>query len=106
MKPYTVEEVARLAEQGKKRIAVIAPAFSADCIETLEEINDEARETFLESGGEAFHYIPCLNDSPLWTQALADLAERHLQGWDTRAADDEATLALQRERALALGSID
>jgi hypothetical protein len=62
LKPYTVEEVARLAEQGKKKIAVIAPAFSADCIETLEEINEEIRESFEEAGGEEFTYIPCLND--------------------------------------------
>ena len=53
LKPYTVEEVARLAEEdGKKRIAVIAPAFSADCIETLEEINEEIKESFEEAGGE------------------------------------------------------
>lgn len=106
LEPYTEPTLRELAAQGVKRVDVMCPGFVSDCLETLEEINDEARETFLESGGEAFHYIPCLNDSPLWTQALADLAERHLQGWDTRAADDEATLALQRERALALGSID
>ena len=106
LEPYTEPTLRELAAQGIKRVDVMCPGFVSDCLETLEEINDEARETFLESGGEAFHYIPCLNDSPLWTQALADLAERHLQGWDTRADDDEATLALQRERALALGSID
>lgn len=106
LEPYTEPTLRELAAQGIKRVDVMCPGFVSDCLETLEEINDEARETFLESGGEAFHYIPCLNDSPLWAQALADLAERHLQGWDTRADDDEATLTLQRERALALGSID
>ncbi len=60
--PATVEEVARLAKAGKKKIAVIAPAFSADCLETLEEINEEIRESFEEAGGEEFTYIPCLND--------------------------------------------
>ncbi|MEP5091661.1 MAG: ferrochelatase, partial [Paracoccaceae bacterium] len=63
LKPYTVEEVARLAESGKKNIAVCAPAFSADCIETLEEINEEIKESFEEAGGREFTYIPCLNDN-------------------------------------------
>ena len=104
LEPYTEPTLRELAAQGVKRVDVMCPGFVSDCLETLEEINDEARETFLESGGETFHYIPCLNDSPAWTQALADLAEQHLQGWDTRTADDEATLSLQRERALAMGS--
>jgi ferrochelatase len=82
LRPYTVEEVARLArEDGKKRIAVIAPAFSADCIETLEEINEEIRESFEEAGGEQFTYIPCLNDDDAHISALASVAEDNLKGW-------------------------
>ncbi|MDO5756462.1 MAG: ferrochelatase [Rhodobacterales bacterium] len=82
LKPYTVKEVARLAkEDGKKHIAVIAPAFSADCVETLEEINDEIRESFEEAGGEKFTYIPCLNDSPAHIEALAEMIADNLQGW-------------------------
>lgn len=81
LKPYTVEEVARLAESGKKRIAVCAPAFSADCIETLEEINEEIRESFEEAGGEAFTYIPCLNDRDDHMDALAQIATQNLAGW-------------------------
>jgi len=81
LQPYTVEEVARLAEQGKKRIAVIAPAFSADCIETLEEINEEIRESFEEAGGEDFTYIPCLNDEDGHIGALCDVIRTHLKGW-------------------------
>ena len=82
LQPYTVEEVARLAEEdGKKNIAVIAPAFSADCIETLEEINEEIKESFEEAGGEHFTYIPCLNDRDDHIQALADIATENLQGW-------------------------
>ncbi len=81
LKPYTVEEVARLAEAGKKRIAVIAPAFSADCIETLEEINEEIKESFEEAGGEAFTYIPCLNDDEAHIAALADVIDANLGGW-------------------------
>jgi len=79
--PYTVEEVARQAEAGKKKIAVIAPAFSADCIETLEEINEEIHESFEEAGGEQFTYIPCLNDDDAHIHALATVVENNLKGW-------------------------
>ncbi|NBD31198.1 MAG: ferrochelatase [Alphaproteobacteria bacterium] len=82
LRPYTVEEVARLAkEDGKKKIAVIAPAFSADCIETLEEINEEIKESFEEGGGEDFTYIPCLNADDAHMDALAGVVERELRGW-------------------------
>ncbi len=81
LKPYTVEEVARLAEAGKKKIAVIAPAFSADCIETLEEINEEIKESFEDAGGESFTYIPCLNDDDTHIDALSDIIDDNLSGW-------------------------
>ena len=81
LKPYTVEEVARLAETGRKRIAVCAPAFSADCIETLEEINEEIRESFEEAGGEEFTYIPCLNDDDAHVAALSKVISDNLGGW-------------------------
>lgn len=81
LKPYTVEHVAELAKSGKKRIAVMAPAFSADCIETLEEINGEIREAFLHAGGEEFTYIPCLNDDAAHIAALVQVIEENLAGW-------------------------
>lgn len=82
LQPYTVEEVARLAREDNKRsIAVIAPAFSADCIETLEEINEEIRESFEEAGGEDFLYISCLNDDPAHISALCTVIEENLAGW-------------------------
>ena len=81
LKPYTVEHVAELAKQGKKKIAVIAPAFSADCIETLEEINGEIREAFEHEGGEVFTYIPCLNDDAAHVDALVAVIEENLTGW-------------------------
>jgi ferrochelatase len=90
LKPYTVEEVARLAEAGRKRIAVIAPAFSADCIETLEEINEEIKESFEEAGGEQFTYIPCLNAETAHIDVLSGVIADNLAGWiapgDVRAA--------------------
>ncbi len=81
LQPYTVEEVARLAKAGRKRIAVIAPAFSADCVETLEEINGEIRESFDHAGGESFTYVPCLNASPSHLDMIEAIAERELAGW-------------------------
>ena len=81
LKPYTVEKVAELARSGKRRIAVVAPAFSADCIETLEEIDGEIRESFLDAGGEEFAYIPCLNDGEAHIDALSGIIENNLQGW-------------------------
>ncbi|AFO89256.1 ferrochelatase [Phaeobacter inhibens] len=81
LKPYTVDHVATLAKDGKKNIAVIAPAFSADCIETLEEINEEIRESFEHAGGEDFLYIPCLNDDAQHIDALSGVIERNLKGW-------------------------
>ncbi|MFD1913588.1 ferrochelatase [Halodurantibacterium flavum] len=81
LKPYTVEEVARLAESGIKRIAVVAPAFSADCIETLEEINEEIRESFEHAGGEQFTYIPCLNADDAHITALEAVVLDNLRGW-------------------------
>jgi ferrochelatase len=81
LKPYTVEEVARLARAGKRHIAVMAPAFSADCVETLEEIDGEIREAFLHAGGERFTYIPCLNAGAPHVDMLTAIVERELAGW-------------------------
>jgi ferrochelatase len=81
LKPYTVEEVARLAKAGKRHIAVMAPAFSADCVETLEEIEGEIREAFVEAGGEEFTYIPCLNAGAAHVEMMVAILERELAGW-------------------------
>lgn len=82
LKPYTVVEVARLAkEEGIRSIAVMAPAFSADCIETLEEVDGEIREAFIHAGGESFTYIPCLNDDDDHIAALTNVVVENLRGW-------------------------
>jgi len=81
LRPYTVEHVAELARAGKKRIAVISPAFAADCIETLEEIQGEIREAFMHAGGESFTYIPCLNDDAAHIAALMAVIGENLAGW-------------------------
>lgn len=81
LKPYTAETLEALPKQGKKKIAILAPAFSADCIETLEEIAITGRETFMEAGGEQFAYIPCLNDSEAGMDMLESVVRRELAGW-------------------------
>ncbi len=104
LEPYTEPTLIALAEQGVKSVDVMCPGFVADCLETLEEIAQEARDAFLEAGGTDFNYVPCLNDLPAWTDALAELAAQHLQGWPTQAAPDDAALAQQNARALAMGA--
>jgi ferrochelatase len=73
-------------------------------LETLEEINMEAREAFLEAGGSTFHYIACLNEQPAWIDALATLSQQHIAGWPTRAAADPAALEASKAAALAMGA--
>ncbi len=103
LEPYTEPTLIELAQQGVKKVDVVCPGFTGDCLETLEEIQMEAREAFIHAGGETFQYIPCLNDSAEWITALTDLAERHMQGWNTAAPDAVAAQA-SRERALAAGA--
>jgi ferrochelatase len=81
LQPYTEDSVRALAAKGVKRLAILSPGFSADCVETLEEIDMGVREAFLEEGGEAFHYIPCLNESQGHLDFLTGLIERELGGW-------------------------
>lgn len=81
LKPYTDETIAALAEQGVKRLAVMTPAFAADCLETLEEIALGGAETFRSHGGEHYTLIPCLNDSAPGMDMLEALARRELAGW-------------------------
>lgn len=104
LEPYTEPTLRGLAAQGIKRVDVICPGFSADCLETLEEIAQEARDAFLAAGGSSFHYIPCLNDSTEGMQALCSIAERHLLGWPTLQSPDEAQLRAQAARARAAGA--
>ncbi len=107
LEPYTEPTLRQLATDGVKRVDVMCPGFVADCLETLEEIAQEARDAFLEAGGEQFSYVPCVNDSAPFVQALAALALKHLQGWPTGADEPtEAALQAQRERALAMGATD
>ena len=81
LQPYTDKTIIDLAKNGTKSIAVVAPGFISDCLETLEEINVEARELFIENGGKEFNYIPCLNDNEHSIKFLEGIIKKNLQGW-------------------------
>jgi ferrochelatase len=104
LEPYTEPTLIAMGKSGVKRVDVICPGFTSDCLETLEEINMEAREAFLHAGGQAFHYIPCLNDDPEWITALCNVTQQHLLGWNTLDSADPRVLAASRTAALALGA--
>lgn len=81
LQPYTDKTVEDLAKKGTKRIAVMNPGFVSDCLETLEEIGEQARESFLEHGGEKFTHIPCLNDTEDGMRVIRHVVARELKGW-------------------------
>ena len=81
LKPYTDKTLEKLAKEGVKSVDVVCPGFSADCLETLEEIAVENRDVFMEAGGKSYSYIPALNDDAEHIQVLAGLIQKHSQGW-------------------------
>jgi ferrochelatase len=81
IEPYTIDTVQWLAGSGVRRLAVVAPGFAADCLETLEELNMENRHAFLAGGGERFAYIPCLNAGPRGMAVIEGIVRRELAGW-------------------------
>ena len=82
LQPYTDLTLKELPNQGIKNIHIISPGFSADCLETLEELKVENKNYFIDSGGENYKYIPCLNDSPEHVKFLVELIIKNTQGWD------------------------
>jgi len=85
LKPYTDATLKTLPGEGIKSVQVISPGFSADCLETLEELAVENCEYFMKAGGETYQYIPCLNSSPAHIDALESIVNDHLRGWLDRA---------------------
>ena len=103
LEPYTSEILEELGKQKTKRVDVVCPGFVSDCLETLEEIALEGREIFTGAGGGEFHYIPSLNEHPLWIEAIRNIIQTHLTGWaDQRLSDDAAERSCRR--ALSLGA--
>lgn len=109
LQPYTIETLKELGSTGTKSVDVICPGFSADCLETIEEIGMENRDAFLEAGGKTFTYIPALNDRNDHIQALAGLVQKHIAGWpesapDWNAQQQDAENRERLERAMKLGA--
>ena len=103
LKPYTDETLKSLPAKGVRSIDVFCPGFSSDCLETIEEINEENRGYFMEAGGGEFSYIPCLNATPGHINALVKLIEENLQGWSVPENDADA-LAQRARRAQTIGA--
>ena len=103
LKPYTAPTLVELARQGVGRVDVFCPGFAADCLETLEEIDQEARAAFLAAGGKEFGYIPCLNDQHEGIAALAAIALSHMAGWTPPGPGPEE-LERTKQRARSAGA--
>ena len=103
LEPYTEPTVRELARLGCRSVHIVCPGFVSDCLETLEEIALEVKAAFLEEGGEQFHYIECINDSPVWINAMHNLAMTHMSGWPLEPAND-AVNAASRQAALGMGA--
>jgi len=97
LQPYTDETLRALPEQGVAAVQVVCPGFSADCLETIEEIGMENRDTFLEAGGSRYEYIPCLNAEPSHIAALTDLVAAEVTGWLDRPIDRQNSARLARQ---------
>lgn len=93
LKPYTDATLKEFAGQGIKSVQVFCPGFSADCLETIEEIGEENRDYFLQAGGERYEYISALNDRPEHIEALAALVLDNLQGWEVNADPNRSECA-------------
>jgi len=101
LKPYTDVTLKELAKKGTKSVNVVCPGFSADCLETIEEINIQNREFFTEAGGEQFSYIPALNDKPEHIELLSNIICQHLQGWEINQEDLTKTASRARQLGAA-----
>jgi protoporphyrin/coproporphyrin ferrochelatase len=104
LQPYTEPTLIALAKAGIERVDVICPGFTSDCLETLEEIDMEAREAFIHAGGKQFNYIACPNDKLEWMGVLRDIATQHLQGWLGDVQSSAVDLQQSRARALTVGA--
>jgi len=107
LQPYLANTLDALGKQQLKRIDVVCPGFSSDCLETLEEIAMEGKHLFQSVGGGDYHYIPALNSEAVWIEAMQDIALEHLQGWVSNEFDAvkaEADAQVRKQRALAMGA--
>ena len=109
LQPYTNKTLETLPSKGVKSVDVFCPGFSADCVETLEEIDMQNRDVFMQAGGEQFQYIPALNDSENHIEAIFQIIKRHILGWEAGDSDyNVAEIAeeklLSQQRAKKIGA--
>jgi len=95
LNPYTIDTLRELGKQGVGSVDIICPGFSADCLETIEEIEEENKDAYLEAGGKEYHYIPALNDRPDHIEALSKIIKANCTAWGEteKTFNGEATLA-------------
>ena len=102
MQPYTDDTLKSLPKQGVKSVQIICPGFSSDCLETIEEIGGENREYFLESGGERYEYIPCLNSDADHIHLMQTLVTEQASDWLTHLTPPDTTLT--QSLAMTMGA--
>ncbi len=109
LQPYVVQRLEALPAEGVRYLTVVCPGFASDCLETLEEIDMQGRESFLQAGGERFDYVPALNAAAVHARLQAVRVQQHASGWpessagfDRQRLEDE--LAVSRRQALAVGA--
>ncbi len=107
LQPYCDKTLQQLPGQGVRAVDIVCPGFAADCLETLEEIDQQNREVFLGAGGERYQYIPCLNDDPDHIELMAELVAASTSGWAERDIDPAAQAEQRKQtlrRAQAMGA--
>jgi protoporphyrin/coproporphyrin ferrochelatase len=105
VKPYLDKTLQELAKNGVEHVQVVCPGFSADCLETIEEIGEENREYFLEAGGKKFEYIDCLNDDDSHIEAITDLIAQHTQGWNVGTVETSKQRSTRAAKLKQQGSV-
>jgi protoporphyrin/coproporphyrin ferrochelatase len=105
LQPYADETIERLAREGVKRLAIVCPAFTADCLETIDEMGHEALDTFRKHGGEELALVPCVNEHPLWIQGLADIIKQEISGWVEQSEHKECVIACPNKVFQKTGSL-
>lgn len=100
VQPYLEQTLKGLPDKGVKSVQVMSPGFSADCLETLEEIAEENKDYFEQAGGERFEYIACLNDDPEHINSLSSLITQHMQGWQTEITENIEQLVAKKQAEL------
>ena len=106
LQPYLADTLVELGRQKMRRVDVVCPGFAADCLETLEDIAMEGKASFLDAGGDEFHYIQALNERNDWIHAMCDIALENLHGWTSENWDRAAAQSASEQSALRARALD